>query len=166
MKRFSLRALLLCVAMICLAIKVGLVIKERRETRSLAECVAEANAKAAQDELGKLAPPLTEKAVLTWIEMRLQAVDDPDWVQRQLRRIVRSGRLPLDARLDGGRTTWIERVWFVNSVRREWDYDLYLTLEGGYTFSMEIPTASGPDAYSGPRPPSFRWWAKTLADAR
>src|SRR5689334_9980579 len=101
MKRFSLRMMFVATSAACVAVVAGIWLKERIETKSLASCIAQANAAAASDPLGKRYAPLTEADFSRWLTAYVADADGPEEWKRELRRILRSGRLPLSARLYG-----------------------------------------------------------------
>ena len=124
MKRLSLRAMLLGTAAIAVALVACILIKDRLETKSLAACIVEANAVAARDPIGKLSPPLNEAEVYRWLGGYLAAADQPASVKWRCKRILRSGRLPPQARIRGEVVHCVPHGWLTTKRRKEWNFRL------------------------------------------
>jgi hypothetical protein len=139
MKQFGLRTMFLAVSAICVALVAGIWLKERLETKSLASCLAEANAAAAQDTLGRQYAPLAEADVYRWLDAYLVNSGGPDEWKRELRRIVRTGRLPLSAQVHGQVGSSISVGWLRSTPHRYWYYMLSVDCGPSATWGVEIP---------------------------
>jgi len=110
------------VAVVCLGLVAANWIAWYRSTKSLAACIADANAAAQRDPLGKTYAPLTEDYVYFWLQAYIDNSDGPAELKAELRRVVRTGRLPNSAQLEGEIGHSVTRGWFKSTRYRFWNH--------------------------------------------
>jgi len=110
----------------------------------LAACIADPNAAAQRDPLGKTYAPLTEDYVYFWLHAYIDHADHPTELKAELRRVVRGGRLPRSADLQGAIGHSVTSGWFTSTPRKDWNYMLSFDVGESGLWGMDIPAQELP----------------------
>jgi len=143
--QFGLRFLFLAIAVVALLIWGTRKFRDWYYSIPLADAVASFNARAKEDSVGRLEPPLTEDEVIAAIQSQLPTLDASKQVKTIYREIARTRRIPrrgtLEAMPGFGSGPAQKCVWWIN-------LDVMTSKNAGY--GLRIRATNDPVAASLP----------------